>query len=234
MAFILSTTYQLFRQRTVTINNDVKAALDKLFYDELCFHRIQEVPDKPLRVNAIGSVKKKDTGEPRPITGMSRPFNNSVNDFISCESYRYKTIDDVLAFMHPGCFFARVDIKSAYRWVPVYPPHCTLQGVRWAFNGSYKFYTDNFLCFGLKNAPSIFHRISCAITRMMARTGFSNIVNYLDDFLIIAPSREECLRAQLTLINLLHSLGFQANWSKLSGPSQRVKFLRIILDSIAM
>jgi len=63
-------------------NPDVKPALDKLFYDELCFHRIQVVPDKPLRVNAIGGVKKKDTGEPRPITDMSRSFNNSLDDFI--------------------------------------------------------------------------------------------------------------------------------------------------------
>jgi len=53
-------------------------------------------------------------------------------------------------------------------------------------------------------------------------------------FFIIAPSREECRRAQLTLINLLHSLGFQANWSKLCGPSQRIKFLGIIFDAIAM
>ena len=215
-------------------NPAVKPALDKLFQDELCFQRIKEVFNKPLRVNAIGSVTKKDTGEPRPITDMSRPLNNSVNDYISCESYRYKSIDDAIALMRPDCFFATVDIKSAYRWVPVYPPHRTLQGFRWAFNGSYKYFTDNFLCFGLKNAPSIFHRISCALTRMMARNGFSNIVNYLDDFLIVASSREECLRAQLTLIHLLHSLGFQVNWSKLSGPSQSVKFLGIILDSIAM
>ena len=215
-------------------NPAVKPALDKLFQDELCFQRIEEVFNKPLRVNAIGSVTKKDTGEPRPITDMSRPLNNSVNDYISCESYRYKSIDDAIALMRPDCFFATVDIKSAYRWVPVYPPHRTLQGFRWAFNGSYKYFTDNFLCFGLKNAPSIFHRISCALTRMMARKGFSNIVNYLDDFLIVASSREECLRAQLTLIHLLHSLGFQVNWSKLSGPSQSVKFLGIILDSIAM
>ena len=101
-------------------------------------------------------------------------------------------------------------------------------------NGSYKFFTDNFHCFGLKNAPSIFHRISCSLTRMMARKGFSNIVNYLDDFLIAASSREEWLRAQLTLIHLLHSLRFQVIWSKLYGPSQRVKFLGIILNSVAM
>ena len=118
--------------------------------------------------------------------------------------------------------------------VPVYLPHRTLQGVRWAFNGSYKFFTDNFLCFGLKNSPSIFHRISCALTRIMARKGFSNIVNYLDDFLIVASSREECVCAQPRLIHLLHSLGFQVNCSTLSGHSKRVKFLGIILDSIAM
>ena len=63
-------------------NPAVKPALDKLFQDELCFHRIEEVFHKPLRVNAIGSVTKKDTGEPRPITDMSRPLNNSVNDYI--------------------------------------------------------------------------------------------------------------------------------------------------------
>ena len=67
---------------------------------------------------------------------------------------------------------------------------------------------------------------------MMARKGFGNIVNYLDDFLIVASSREECLRAQLTLIHLLHSLGFQVNWSKLSGPSQRVQFLGIQMNLI--
>ena len=72
-------------------NPAVKPALDKLFQDELCFQRIEEVFNKPLRVNAIGSVTKKDTGEPRPITDMSRPVNNSVNDYISCESYLGQT-----------------------------------------------------------------------------------------------------------------------------------------------
>ena len=96
---------------------------------------------------------------------MSRPLNNSVNDYISCESYRYKTIDDAIALMHPGCYFATVDIKSAYRWVPVYPPHRTLQGFRWAFNGSYKFFTDNFLC----NQLSVGLLAQCQLVRALHR-----------------------------------------------------------------
>lgn len=38
----------------------------------------------------------------------------------------------------------------------------------------------------------------------------------------------------MTLIHLLHLLGFQVNWSKLTGSLQRVKFLGIILDLVAM
>ena len=81
---VLSADHKNYRSAE---NPGVKPTLDKLFRDELCFHRIQVVPDKPLRVNAIGSVKKKETGKPRPITDMSRPFNDSVNDYIFCESY---------------------------------------------------------------------------------------------------------------------------------------------------
>ena len=82
-------------------NPAVKPALDRLFQAELRSHRIQAFPYKPLRVNAIGSVQKKDTGEPRPITDMSRPFNNSVIDHISCGSYHYKSIDDAIALITP-------------------------------------------------------------------------------------------------------------------------------------
>lgn len=94
-------------------NPAVKPALDRLFQAELRSHRIQAVAYKPLRVNAIGSVQKKDTGEPRPITDMSRPFNNSVNDHIFCGSYHYKSIDDATALMRPGCFFATVDPRHS-------------------------------------------------------------------------------------------------------------------------
>ena len=43
---------------------------------------------------------------------------------------------------------------------------------------------------------------------MMARHGFRAVVNYLDDFLIIGSTKEECQRGLVTRINLLHYLGF--------------------------
>ena len=64
----------------------------------------------------------------------------------------------------------------------------------------------------------------------MQRLSFKCIVNYLDDFLIIGQSYEECLNAQLALINLLIKLGFAISWNKLKGPTQNIAFLELQLD----
>ena len=68
----------------------------------------------------------------------------------------------------------------------------------------------------------------------MARRGFRAVVNYLDDFLIIASTQEECQRGLVTLINLLHYLRFNVSWRKVVSPTQRITFLGIELDSSTM
>ena len=98
----------------------------------------------------------------------------------------------------------------------------------------YEYFVDNRLCFGLSCAPAIFNRLSNAIVRMMSRRGFTAIVNYLDDFLIIGNTYAEFQNGLATLINLLHSLGFNISWKKVISPAQRVTFLGIELDSSTM
>lgn len=66
----------------------------------------------------------------------------------------------------------------------------------------------------------------------MARKGFDLLVVYLDDFLIIAKSQEECARALLVLIQLLRKLGFAIHWGKVVDPTQKITFLGI--ESIGM
>ena len=86
-------------------------------------------------------------------------------------------------------------------------------------SSQYNYYVDNRLCFGVSCAPSIFNRISNAIARMMAHRGFHAVVNYLDDFLIIGNTQEECQRGLVTLINLLHYFGFNVSWRKVVSPA---------------
>ena len=152
---------------------------------------------------------------------------------------RYKTVDFATKYVKKGCFFASVDIAAAYRSVPIFPDHRCLQGLKWCFGNldksNYKYYVDNFLCFGCSSSPGIFQRLSSAVTRIMKRLGYKCIyVEYLDDFLIISDSYSECLEGQLALINVLIKLGFYISWEKVVSPCQRIQFLGLIIDSNEM
>jgi len=59
----------------------------------------------------------------------------------------------------PGALLAKVDIKSAYRLVPVHPDDRPLLGVMW--KGAY--YIDAMLPFGLRSAPKIFTAVADAL-----------------------------------------------------------------------
>lgn len=212
-------------------NPIAKPLLDALFGDELAEGKLLLVHDRPRRVHAIGAVPKKGSDTLRPITDCSRPLNCSLNSFISCNKFSFDSLDDVVKSSSPNCFYSVVDIQAAYRSVPVHPDNWTLQWFKWSFDGeSFHYFVDRFLCFGLSNAPKIFQRVSTAIARIMRRKGFV-IVSYLDDFLVIAPTEEDCREAQQTLIRLLVSLGFAVKWPKVVGPAPRVQFLGLIVDS---
>ena len=176
-------------------------------------------------------MPKKDSSTPRPITDCSRPLHDSLNSYLTAETFSFDSIDDVVNLSNLFSFYAVVDIKSAYRWVPIFPAHRTLQGFRWSFDNEPEYYyVDNFLCFGLSIAPAIFQRVSTAIARTVRRAGY-NIVSYLDDFLVVADTRESCSAAQTFLINLLHRLGFEVKWDKVVSSRQRITFLGLTIDS---
>ena len=215
------------------LTTEAKPFLDKLFSEELKAHKISRRQTKPLRIQSIGAVSKRDTSAFRPITDCSRPHANSLNSYIEAECFKFETVDDALLLSTPGCFYSLVDIKAAYRAVPVFPPHRQLQGFRWKFDWdrTEHYFVDNFLCFGLANAPAIFNRISTAIARFL-RLKNHIVVVYLDDFLLIGSTYARCRESQNALLNLLQSLGFPICWEKLAAPAQRVQFLGIIIDSV--
>ena len=65
----------------------------------------------------------------------------------------------------------------------------------------------------------------------MARRGFQTVVVYLDDFLVTGKSKEECQEAFSVLLKLLQDLGFQISWRKVIGPTQKLVFLGVELDT---
>ena len=55
---------------------------------------------------------------------------------------------------------------------------------------------------------------------------------YLDDFLVVRQTKQECQLAFDTLLQLLQALGFQISWHKVIGPTQKLVFLSIELDTL--
>ena len=81
------------------------------------------------------------------------------------------------------------------------------------------------LPFGLATAPLIFTSIVKEVRLLALQQGI-RIHQYLDDWLIRAPSKEECHQQTQKLLNLIQELGFLVNHKKSElVPSQRFDFL---------
>ena len=66
----------------------------------------------------------------------------------------------------------------------------------------------------------------------MERQGYQSIIVYLDDFLVIGKTKDECQQAFSALLQLLQNLGFQISWHKVIGPTQKLVFLGVELDTL--
>jgi len=126
---------------------------------------------------------------------------------------------------------AKVDVKSAFRTVGVHPTHWTLLGFKTGRASGAQYYVDTRFPFGLKNSPEIFCRISTAVRAMMAARGYTTTVVYVDDFLIIAETEQQCQTALDALLALLADLGFTVSDKKTVRPTQTIIFLGIQLST---
>ena len=144
-----------------------------------------------------------------------RPLMMNPNSYMDLEHYKYVTVDDAANLCQPGCWLAKVDLTHAYRSVGTHPDSWRVTGMSWFFNDSKHptYLYDKRLPFGARASPMVFHRLTQVICRMMAWRGYT-VPACLDDFLIIKPTQLQRKVAFDTLLNLLKSLGFTVNWTK--------------------
>ena len=144
------------------------------------------------------------------------------------------SVDDaiqVILELGPGALLAKLDIKHAYRNVPVHPQDRWLLGMQW--HGRY--YVDTVLPFGLRSAPKIFCAISDGLEWILHQRGVSHLVKYIDDFLVAGPvDTLTCQNSVNEMRSLCEELGLPLAMDKLEGPARGMSFLGIELDSEAM
>ena len=189
-----------------------------------------------VHINRIGAVPKSSPGKYRLIVDLSYPEGHSVNDGI-CEancSLSYISVEmaaQSILKLGRGAEMAKVDIRNAYRNIPVHPDDRWLLGVLWRGG----VFIDAALPFGLRSAPKIFNAVADALEWIGRRNGIRNIYHYLDDFLVLGgPGTSECADALSTLIRWTQWLGLPVAEEKVEGPATVLTFLGIEIDSEAL
>ena len=195
--------------------------------------RYIEVKDKPTIISSMGAVPKSDPAKIRLIHDCSRPLGRNLNSYATVDAVTYDTVDEATRLLPPGGFMAKVDLRSAYRSVPIHKDCYEATGLRWTFTGQDEptYLIDTRLPFGASMSPGVFQRLTSSVQRMMRRRGFCVLV-YLDDFLVLAETAEDCFVAFTVLVDLLQKLGFTINWDKVVFPCQRLTFLGVLIDSV--
>ena len=191
------------------LTKENKPKMDKIIRKELSEGYVKVVDEKPKCIHSLGAVPKL-VGEIRPITDCSMPLHKSINNHCETliEKFKYKSVDNVLSMLNVHDYLAVVDIKSAYRALSIYPEHRSLLGLRWNLDSNNVLIEDGRMCFGLRVGPMQFNKVSEFVYRILSDLYGIQIVNYSDDFIVLASSKEEAQWAQNMVIHTLRYLVF--------------------------
>ncbi len=188
---------------------------------------IEEVPQSEVERGFFSRyflVPKRDGGL-RPILDLRR-----LNLSLYKGKFKMLTMRTIMSQVQEGDWFVTIDPKDAYFHIQVVHRHKRF--LRFAFGG--KAYQYKVLPFGLALAPRTFTKCMDAALAPLRLQGI-RVLNYLDDWLILAHSRELVSRHRDIVLGHIHSLGLRMNAKKsVLLPSQRTVFLGVCLDSVQM
>jgi Reverse transcriptase (RNA-dependent DNA polymerase) len=203
-------------------------------------------PFPNLIVSPIGVVTKRLSTKLRMIHHLSWPRQlsadtDSINEHISPEDSKtvLQSFDDAVTMLATlsstvtvpngkPILLCKIDIKSAYRLVPVHPDDWHCLGMQWRG----KYYYDKVLVFGLSSACLQWERVATAAHWIASHhLGIHLMVHYIDDYLLISVG-PTLANAQLqALLLLFGKLGLPISMDKLEGPTQKIVFLGIQVDT---
>lgn len=134
-------------------------------------------------ISNIFLVPKSD-GSNRVILNLK-----SLNEFVIYQHFKLEDFKIVRRIVTKNTFMATLDLKDAYLMLPIKSSH--RKYLRFRFNSIMYEYTC--LPFGLSSAPFVYTKLMKPILAHLRARGFSSVL-YLDDFLLLGDTFEECLK----------------------------------------
>ncbi len=186
---------------------------------------IDPVPPADMRSGLFSPyfIVPKKGGGLRPILDL-RVLNRALHKL----PFKMLTQKRIFGCVRPLDWFAAIDLKDAYFHVSILPRHRPF--LRFAFEG--QAYQYKVLPFGLSLSPRVFTKVVEAALVPLREQGV-RILNYLDDWLILAQSRKQLSAHRDLVLKHLSLLGLRVNWEKSKlVPTQRISFLGMEFDSV--
>src|ERR1700682_733072 len=184
-----------------------------------------------MRISPLNIVPKKKTW--RLINDLSTPSRNSVNDGIYHMPTKCQLIQHALQLisdMGRGCHLAKMDVKSAYRLLPIHHTDwhlfgCVVENL---------LFIDTYMPFGGRSSGYIWERYAQAMQWILQhKYNIPPTSRWMDDFLfVLSPSNSQPMLLQAN--QAFTELGVPMDANKQEGPTTSLVYIGYTLDSDAM
>ncbi len=183
-----------------------------------------ELETKLCHLSPVFVVSKKGPKKYRLVIDL-RGLNSGLRD----RPIRFENLTQVGRIAGKGWWMITMDLSQGYHHVTMAPESRKYLGFRFGD----RVFRWLVLPFGLKSAPFVFTKTVREMVKYL-RKNKVHLVVYLDDFVIMAPTREELLWIRDHCITpTLHRLGWVREPSKGQwDPTQRTEVLGLIVDLI--
>ncbi len=143
--------------------------------------------------------------------------------------FKMLTLRQIVPQIRSEDWFVTIDLKVAYFHISILPCHGSF--LRFTFGG--KTFQYRVLPFGLALSPRTFTKcIDAALVPL--RLQGSRIMNYIDDWLILAQSHQVAVWHRDVVLAHMKKLGLRLNAKSVLSSLQRTTFHSVVWDSTSM
>ena len=149
-----------------------------------------------------------------------------LNQFVETKKFRLQNLHNIFPFLKKGDWSAKIDLKDAYFHLPLHQslkPYLRMEvgGEYWEFQAG---------CFGLNVMPHLFMQVMKVLEKKWRSQGIICFI-YLDDILLLGPTKKLVQKHLLILIQDILEAGFKVNPKKcVLEPTQVINHLGFSLN----
>lgn len=183
---------------------------------------IERTTTIPKCVSPIAVVPKKN-GKLRMVLNLKR-----LNQQVIAPRFRYENLSTLHETLQPGDWCTSLDLRNGFFHIPVHPNSRGYLGFEWDGN----WYQYKVLPFGLAASPWAFTKTMREVVKYIRSTMGGRVTSYVDDWLLLAATKEESSWLTAQVLQLFSRLQLQVNQEKSSqSPSQTVSYLGMIFQT---